>query len=53
MLQQSFRQTHQRVAVLIDDLRRAFVLISHNLANFGVDTNRRFFREVAVKMLKK
>src|ERR1041385_7137617 len=37
VLEQSLRQTHHRVAVLIDDLAGALVLFGDDLAHFSVD----------------
>jgi hypothetical protein len=48
VFEQRFGQTNHRVTVLIDDLCGALVLLSDDLADFCVDANCSFFREVTV-----
>ena len=48
MFEQRFGQAHHRIAVFGDDFGRTFVLLSHNLAHFGIDANRCLFREVTM-----
>src|ERR1044072_8411957 len=45
MLEQRFRQTHHRVAILVDDSARPLVLIGDDLAHLGIDSNRSLFRK--------